>query len=133
MIYRHRLALLATTTAMAALCMPARATVERIEVIERTPFAAGMRFGDAGAYEKIRGVAYYALDPKSKSNAVIVDLKHAPRDARGRVVFSSEFVLLRPTGAQPSSLIYDVNNRGGIAIMGPVSYTHLTLPTIYSV
>lgn len=121
MIYRHRLALLATTTAMAALCVPARAAVERIEVIERTPFAAGMTFGDAGAYEKIRGVAYYALDPKSKSNAVIVDLKHAPRDARGRVVFSSEFILLRPTSAQSSSLIYDVNNRGGIAIMGQVN------------
>ena len=120
MINKRWLALLATT-AVAVPCAPARAAVERIEVIERTPFAAGMSFGDAGTYEKIRGVAYYAIDPRLKANAVIADLKHAPRDARGRVVFSSEFILLRPTGAQPSSLIYDVNNRGGIAIMGQVN------------
>ncbi|HWW68664.1 MAG TPA: hypothetical protein VN089_01885, partial [Duganella sp.] len=120
MINKRRLALLATTTVV-VLWLPARAAVERVEVVERTPFAAGMSFGDAGTYEKIRGVAYYALDPGLKANAVIADLKRAPRDARGRVVFSSEFILLRPTGARPSSLIYDVNNRGGIAIMGQVN------------
>ena len=85
MINRHRLAMLAATTAVAVLCLPARGAVERIEVIERTPFAAGMTFGEAGAYEKIRGVAYYALDPRHKANAVVVDLNHAPRDLLQRV------------------------------------------------
>lgn len=107
--------------ALAATAAGAYAAVERIEVTERVPFAPGVSFGEYGAYEKIRGVAYYALDPKAAANAVIVDLKRAPRDKKGRVLFSSEFVLLRPTGAQPTTLLYDVNNRGNIAILGQVN------------
>ena len=104
----------------AAAGAPATAAVERVQVLERTAFAPGEAFGPAGAYEKVRGIAYFALDPEAAANARIVDLKRAPRDARGRVVFSSEFVMLRPVKPQPSSLLYDVNNRGGIAILGQV-------------
>ncbi|SDG56723.1 MULTISPECIES: alpha/beta hydrolase domain-containing protein [unclassified Duganella] len=107
--------------AIAATAASAQAAVERIEVTERVPFAPGVSFGEYGAYEKIRGVAYYALDPKATANASIADLKRAPRDKQGRVLFSSEFVLLRPTGAQPTTLLYDVNNRGNIAILGQVN------------
>ena len=110
------------------------AAVERIEIRERVPFAESKPFGDAGAYEKIRGIAHFALDPMLPANARIVDLKYAPRDNRGMVTFSSEFVMLRPavinsiatsvatavatTPNKPSTLLYDVNNRGGIAILG---------------
>jgi hypothetical protein len=114
---KRKLALLA----MAAAVSTAHAAVERIQVVERVPFAPGVTFGEYGAYEKIRGIAYYALDPKAAANAAIVDLKKAPRDKQGRVLFSSEFVLLRPTGAQPTTLLYDVNNRGNIAILGQVN------------
>nr|WP_315257145.1 alpha/beta hydrolase domain-containing protein [uncultured Duganella sp.] len=107
--------------AVAATVASAHGAVERIEVTERVPFAPGVSFGEYGAYEKIRGVAYYALDPKAAANASIVDLKRAPRDNRGRVLFSSEFVLLRPAGVQPTTLLYDVNNRGNIAILGQVN------------
>jgi len=113
----RKLALLA----MAAAVSTAHAAVERIQVVERVPFAPGVTFGEYGAYEKIRGIAYYALDPKAAANAAIVDLKKAPRDKRGRVLFSSEFVLLRPAAAQPTTLLYDVNNRGNIAILGQVN------------
>lgn len=113
---------LALVSAAALVCaMPARAALERVEVIERVPFAPGVSFGEFGAYEKIRGVAHYALDPKAAANARIADLKYAPRDKRGRVTFSSEFVLLRPVSAPAGTLLYDVNNRGGIAIMGQVN------------
>ena len=98
----------------------AAAAVERVEIDQRTPFAGSLNFGDAGSYEKIRGVAYFALDPNAPANAGIVDLKTAPRDARGLVTFKSEFLMLRPMKAQGSTLIYDVNNRGGIAILGQV-------------
>jgi hypothetical protein len=101
--------------------MPARAAVERVEVLERVPFAPGASFGESGAYEKIRAIAHFALDPSAPANARIVDLKSAPRDARGRVVFASEFMLLRPARVQPSTLIYDVNNRGRIAILGQLN------------
>jgi hypothetical protein len=112
-------ALLALVAAITAANV--HAAVERIEVIERVPFAPGVTFGDYGAYEKIRGIAYYALDPRKAANAAMVDLKRAPRDKQGRVLFSSEFVLLRPAGAQPTTLLYDVNNRGNIAILGQIN------------
>lgn len=114
---RALLALAVSATAATA----AHAAVERIEVTERVPFAPGISFGASGAYEKIRGVAYYALDPRAAANAAIVDLQRAPRDQRGRVLFSTEFVLLRPTTAQPTTLLYDVNNRGNVAILGQVN------------
>jgi hypothetical protein len=96
----------------------ARAAVVGIEVLGRTAFAPGVSFGDAGSYEKIRGVAHFALDPDARANARIVDLKLAPRGADGLVRFSSAFIMLRPVKARASTLLYDVNNRGGIAIMG---------------
>jgi len=96
----------------------ARAEVTAVRVVERTPFAAGEVFGSVGAYEKIRGVAEFSLDPEAPANSRIVDLRLAPRAADGRVHFESGFVLLRPTRARASTLLYDVNNRGGIAILG---------------
>ena len=108
------------TLAMLVLAGPASAAVERVEIDQRTPFAGSLNFGDAGSYEKIRGVAYFALDPNAPANASIVDLKSAPRDPRGLVTFKAEFLMLRPVKAQGSTLVYDVNNRGGIAILGQV-------------
>jgi Alpha/beta hydrolase domain len=98
--------------------LSARAEVTGIEVLERSPFAAGMNFGDIGGYEKIRGVAKFSLDPEAAANQRIVDLKFAPRDAAGRVTFETAFILLRPVKTRSSTLVYDVNNRGGIAILG---------------
>src|SRR5580693_4258757 len=96
----------------------ARAEVTGIEVLERSPFASGVTFVNAGAYEKIRGVAKFSLDPNAAANQRIVDLKLAPRDASGRVTFERSFILLRPVKARSTTLVYDVNNRGGIAILG---------------
>src|SRR3984957_2868577 len=96
----------------------ARAEVIGIEVLERSSFAPGVNFGDAGAYEKIRGIAKFSLDPNAAANQGIVDLKSAPLDAGGRVTFQSPLLLLRPVKARNSTLVYDVNNRGGIGILG---------------
>jgi Alpha/beta hydrolase domain len=107
---------------VSAVCAPAFSAVEKIEVLERTPFAAGAAFGESGSYEKLRGIAHFAVDPSLPANVPIVDLKLAPRDADGKVRFNSPFLLLRPVG-KPSTLIYDVNNRGGIAILGQINGT----------
>jgi hypothetical protein len=96
----------------------ARAAVTAVRIVERSSFADGTKFGSAGAYEKIRGVAEFSLDPEAPANRRIVDLRLAPRDADGHVRFESGFVLLRPILAHDSTLIYDVNNRGGIAMLG---------------
>jgi hypothetical protein len=97
------------------------AAVESVAITSRGAFAPGVSFGNYGEYEKIRGVAHFALDPADPANARIVDLKLAPRDAKGRVLFSSEFLMLRPVKPQAATLLYDVNNRGGIAILGQVN------------
>ncbi|MEA3139339.1 MAG: hypothetical protein QOK23_1508 [Gammaproteobacteria bacterium] len=117
-LWKSTLSIALYTIAFAA---PASSAVERIEVTERVPFASGTAFGETGAYEKIRGVAYFALAPGTPANAPIVDLNHAPRDADGKVRFASEFLMLRPIRRVESTLIYDVNNRGGIAILGQVN------------
>ena len=36
-----------------------------IEITERFPFAGGMAFGDVGPYERIKGRAHIAVDPKA--------------------------------------------------------------------
>ena len=81
---------------VAWLSPPAAARVERIEILSREPFAAGAEFGSAGAYEKLRGRAFFALDPNDTANQSIADLKLAPRNARGLVEFSADFLVLRP-------------------------------------
>ncbi len=106
---------------MLLLFTQAEAAVTRIDVSERTPFAGGTHFGETGPYEKIRGVAHFAIDPNAPANKPIVDLRYAPRNAQGLVEFQSEFVMLRPVKAEGSPLLYDVNNRGHIAILGQVN------------
>jgi hypothetical protein len=83
---------------------PAGARVERIEISSRQAFAAGTEFGHAGSYEKLRGRAFFALDPDAAANGPIADLKLAPRYDRGLVEFSAEFLVLRPA---------DVSRRNG--------------------
>jgi Alpha/beta hydrolase domain len=113
-----RRVLLGFAAAGLSVLVNARAEMVGIEVLERSSFASGAKFGATGAYEKIRGVAKFSLDPNAAANQRIVDLKLAPRDGHGRVTFASSFVLLRPVEARSATLVYDVNNRGGIAILG---------------
>lgn len=93
---------------------PASAEVTRIEIQRREPLADGYRFGRSGSYEKIVGRVTVELDPSHPANAVITDLELAPRNARGKVEFWSDFCLLQPTDPERGNrrLLYDVNNRG---------------------
>jgi hypothetical protein len=111
---------LATALALFVILLgPAAARVERIEILSREPFANGAAFGAAGAYEKLRGRAFFALDPEAAANAAIADLKLAPRRDDGQVVFTADFLMLRPTEAARGNgtLLYEVNNRGRIAML----------------
>lgn len=117
-----RLTAPALLLALAALVLPpapARAEVERLEVLRREPVAEGRPFGLAGPYEKLAGRVHFALDPEHPANGRIVDLERAPRDDDGRVRFAADFYLLRP--AQPGrgngALFVEVPNRGGKAIV----------------
>ncbi len=72
---------------------PAAGSITRIAIEpaqSQSPVFDGRVFGPGGGvgpYEKLRGKAYGELDPDDPRNAVITDLKLAPRNARGRVEY----------------------------------------------
>jgi hypothetical protein len=88
--------------------------VVRVEVRQRSPFADGHAFGRSGPYEKTVGRLHLEVNPDDPANARITDLNLAPRNARGRVEFWSDFFLLAPADPRRGNrrLLYDVNNRG---------------------
>jgi hypothetical protein len=98
----------------------ARAELVRIEWHTREPFAEGKAFGDPGPYEKLVGIATFAVDPKHPRNRLIVDLDKAPRNRDGRVEFSADVFLLKPKDPARGNgaLLYDVNNRGNKLALG---------------
>jgi hypothetical protein len=95
------------------------ARVVRFVVEQRTPFAGGVEWGNSGAYERLAGTAYLEVDPADPLNSVIVDIENAPRNARGRVEFSTPFFILKPVDAARGNhkIYYTANNRGNDALL----------------
>jgi alpha/beta hydrolase family protein len=93
---------------------PVQAKVARIEIASRTDVLGGKAFGAAGAYEKIVGKVYFALDPALPANRPIVDLDKAPRDGAGQVTFSADLYALLPKESAKGNgiALFDVANRG---------------------
>lgn len=91
-----------------------RAELISLEIQRREPFAGDKSFGEVGQYEKIVGIAKFALDPEAVRNEDIVDLWLAPRNARGKVEFATDFYILAPKDPAKGNgaIFYDVNNRG---------------------
>jgi hypothetical protein len=88
--------------------------ITAFEITSRTPFVGGATFGEAGAYERIDGIAIGEVDPGHPGNAGIALLGKAPRNARGRVEYRSDVTILRPADAAKGNgrVLYEVNNRG---------------------
>jgi hypothetical protein len=101
----------------AVLAAPAaQARVTRI-AIEKTvsPAFDGQSFGDAGPYEILAGKAFGELDPGDPHNAVIQDIRLAPRNTRGMVEYVATFQIVKPIDMAKASRLmwHDVPNRGG--------------------
>ena len=98
----------------ALLATSATARMTEFTIIAIEPFAEGSTFGNAGAYERVRGTFKGELDPADARNKVIVNIDKAPRNAAGRVEYEADFFMLRPVEAARGNgkLIYDVTNRG---------------------
>src|SRR5476649_1642448 len=96
------------------------AEVVRIEVQSRTDLAAGQAFGAAGPFEKIAGKIFFAVDPTLPANRIVTDLDKAPRNAAGKVEFSSDFFLIKPKNIARGNgaVLYEVSNRGGKGMLG---------------
>src|SRR5215467_14944969 len=100
--------------------LPCRAEVVRIEVKSRTDLLAGKSFGSAGAYEKLSGKIYFAVDPRNSANRIITDIDNAPQNASGKVEFSSDFYLIKQKDESRGNgtLLYEVSNRGNKGLLG---------------
>ncbi len=114
MVFRTITAQLLLLAALLTFCHPTPAEVTRLEIKERTPYAQGREFPGVGAYEVLRGVVHFAVDPKAEANRQVVDLEHAARNHAGRVEFSADFEMAVPMDRSKANgtLLYDVNNRG---------------------
>jgi hypothetical protein len=97
--------------------LPGACGAARIE--SREVVLNGRAFGAAGPYEKLVGRVDFGLDPTLPANDIIVDLKLAPRNARGEVEASADFYLLKPLDPRRGNgrLFYEVGNRGGKSML----------------
>jgi len=105
-------AISAVVIALLAWTTLASAEVRRVSVTARQDVLGG-------EYEKLVGTVELELDPGHGANARIVDLDHAPRNARGRVEAAADFMVLRPRrpGPRGSTALLEVSNRGGKALL----------------
>jgi hypothetical protein len=108
------------TLALILLAAPVHAEVVRFEVTSRADVVAGKAFGAAGAYEKLTGKIYFAIDPRNSVNQIIADIDKAPKNAAGKVEFSSDFYLIKPKDPSRGNgtVLYEVSNRGGKGMLG---------------
>jgi hypothetical protein len=81
------------------------AEVVRIDVRQRD---------DAGTHERVIARVYFAVDPTLPANRGIADLDRAPRNADGKVEFSSDLLFFRPKDARKArgAVFLEVVNRG---------------------
>lgn len=116
-----RLALLVLSVVAAA--GSARAEVTRVEIRSTTDALGGRAFGSVGPYELLKGTIFFAVDPANPRNRVIVDLDKAPRNAQGRVEFSSDLFVIRPKDRTKGNgvLFFDVVNRGNKSLLSVFS------------
>ena len=100
--------------AFSLVASPANAKLTRLEIEKREVVAAGQSFGGAGAYEKLTGRAWFAIDPAHARNKTITDINSAPVNEKGLVEFSADMMILKPVHMENASgtLFFEVNNRG---------------------
>ena len=93
---------------------PVSAEVIRIEVKSRADLSP-QPAGAVGPYERLAGTIHFAVDPRHPVNQIITDIDKAPRNADGKVEFSSDFELLKPKDPARGNgtILYEVSNRGG--------------------
>lgn len=109
----NRLSLAACVSAFGA-TLPAGAEIVRFEVDEVVPAYGGQAFADVGQYEVVRGTAYGELNPSLPGNAVIADIDLTPRNAEGKVEYSTNVEILRPVDSERGNrrMFFEVLNRG---------------------
>jgi hypothetical protein len=108
---------------LVAFAAAAQARVTKIVIDTKvSPAFNGASFGTAGPYETLAGRAFGEIDPNDPHNAIIQDLKFAPRNARGMVEYTASFQLVKPIDMSRSSRLmwHDVPNRSVRLTISPL-------------
>ncbi len=87
-----------------------------LRITDHSTFAGGHVFGDTGSYERLRGRAHYAVDPKAAAQTGIVDLEFASVNKDGLVEFAADVLILKPADLTKGNkrIFYDFGNRGNM-------------------
>ena len=91
--------------------------VVRIDVRQRDDF---------GTHERVIGRVHFAVDPAAPANRGVADIERAPRNAAGKVEFSSDLLFFLPKGAAGAAsprgtVFFEVVNRGRDQSLGLMS------------
>jgi hypothetical protein len=92
----------------------AYARIVRVEILQEELAFGGQSFGEVGTYVRLTGKAYGEIDPNLPQNAIIQDIRLAPRNAHGRVEYVTDIDILRPVDLTKGNniLLFEVHNRG---------------------
>ena len=92
----------------------AQARLTKFEILTRTTAFGGHSFPHVGQYEVITGIATGEVDPADPLNSVITDIKLAPVNGNGHVVYQHNFYILKPLNLKRSNdkMMYEPPNRG---------------------
>src|SRR5205085_8962103 len=94
----------------------AHARITHIQITStESPTFGGYSWPGVGQYERIVGKAFGEVNPNDPLNAVIVDIKLAPRNVNGNVEYSFDFYILKPVDLSKGAhkVMYEPPNRGG--------------------
>ena len=100
---------------------PASADVVRIEVQSRSRSCwAARRSAPPEPTRSSPGRSSSRSTPRLPANRIVTDLARAPRNAAGKVEFSSDFFLIKPKRIERGNgaVLYEVSNRGGKGMLG---------------
>src|SRR5271169_5008585 len=105
----------------------AGARVTSLTINARQSAFAGANFGSVGTYEVVTGTFTDEVDTDDPHNAVIVDIDRGPKNANGKVSFTADFQIIKPTNLANSAhrVIYDLPNRGNPGALGTLNGSSL--------
>src|SRR5215813_7521677 len=92
----------------------ADARTTKIQILTRATAFGGYSFPGVGQYEVITGIATGEVNPNNPKNAVITDIKFAPRLSNGNVQYQHNFYILKPIDLSKGNhkMMYEPPNRG---------------------
>ena len=111
---RRNVAVTALVTLLLAGDALAQVTRIDLEVVE-SPALDGLRAGQVGQYERLRGIVFGEVDPNDPRHLDIVNLDRAPRNGSGKVEYRATIEIYRPIDMTRwnRAIFHTVSNRGG--------------------